>query len=528
MGALSRLAARFGFESSVPVTMVDDWWQAPVERAIELAPRDSDVWGMVDEFGRIQVGDSRWGLDWLVAGGPRWVWPPRAERISQSTPTPGVVETIVTTPAGPVVQRVAAGLDSGRPVLVVEIENRGGVAVAVGIVARPLSLFGRGHVVTAQVGPAGIAVDGVGRVRFERPPGATAAALGTDGDLAQALPDPDAGATVRTAECRSGGAQVAAVWPLAHTATLRFTVDLDRAEPDGDVSESTGGFDPPTVHAIGQGWAAHLRAGMRVDVADTSVAERFGAATRTLLTTRPQARSLRAAAVAMAETGHSGDAARLLALMDSEDDSGNLAVWARWSQLADPLTQLDHLDVGLAQLARSAHVVAARPGALSGPPWLAPALTVLADRLRSIEQPDVADRMLELAGRAETGLAAPDPAALDLPMMDLMYSPAALRHVATARSGLVNDHSGGIDLVPAIPKAWRGRAIEVHGAPTGSGRVSFGIRWHGPRPALLWEIGDGTPLAGPITASGIDPDFSGTERSGEALLADPGWPKQGR
>jgi len=66
-----------------------------------------------------------------------------------------------------------------------------------------------------------------------------------------------------------------------------------------------------------------------------------------------------------------------------------------------------------------------------------------------------------------------------------------------------------------------GQPIEVHDAPTHHGLVSFAVRWHGDRPALLWDL---RPHAGSepgpvrLTAPGLDAGWSSTERKGEALL----------
>jgi len=73
-----------------------------------------------------------------------------------------------------------------------------------------------------------------------------------------------------------------------------------------------------------------------------------------------------------------------------------------------------------------------------------------------------------------------------------------------------------------MPPAWWGLGWEVHDAPTRWGRLSYAVRWHSGRPALLWDLGD--PLDGiagdpVLTAPGLDPSWSTTERRGEALLA---------
>ena len=57
----------------------------------------------------------------------------------------------------------------------------------------------------------------------------------------------------------------------------------------------------------------------------------------------------------------------------------------------------------------------------------------------------------------------------------------------------------------------------MHDAPTRAfGRVSFAVRWHGDRPALLWEC---EQVGGRLRAPGLDPEWSTTDRQGEALLA---------
>jgi hypothetical protein len=72
-------------------------------------------------------------------------------------------------------------------------------------------------------------------------------------------------------------------------------------------------------------------------------------------------------------------------------------------------------------------------------------------------------------------------------------------------------------LVVELPGEWRGQSVEVHDAPTRAGRVSYAVRWHGARPALLWECE--RPMR--LSAPGLDPGWSTSEARGEALLAAP-------
>ncbi|HJR25149.1 MAG TPA: hypothetical protein VJ804_06725, partial [Acidimicrobiales bacterium] len=91
-----------------------------------------------------------------------------------------------------------------------------------------------------------------------------------------------------------------------------------------------------------------------------------------------------------------------------------------------------------------------------------------------------------------------------------------------ARLMLVTELEGeqaGLQLSPGVPRSWYGQGWEVHDLPTASGKLSFAVRWHGERPALLWELErhDDKPVA--ITAPALDPAWSTTESRGEALLS---------
>ena len=93
---------------------------------------------------------------------------------------------------------------------------------------------------------------------------------------------------------------------------------------------------------------------------------------------------------------------------------------------------------------------------------------------------------------------------------------AAADFLSFVRTMLVRETAdGGLALCSMVPDAWTGQNMEVHDAPTHHGRVSFAVRWHGDRPALLWE----SDADGPLRCSGLDPGWSTARRSGEALLS---------
>jgi hypothetical protein len=88
--------------------------------------------------------------------------------------------------------------------------------------------------------------------------------------------------------------------------------------------------------------------------------------------------------------------------------------------------------------------------------------------------------------------------------------------LAAARDLVASVRSGGdIDCFPHLPAAWLGQQAAVHALATRAGPVSFALRWHGARPALLWEAPGGCTLR----ASRLDPAWSSSRPAGEALLA---------
>lgn len=100
----------------------------------------------------------------------------------------------------------------------------------------------------------------------------------------------------------------------------------------------------------------------------------------------------------------------------------------------------------------------------------------------------------------------------------------AARFLAVLRSLLIDDSGPGLRLLPGFPPGWRGGALEVHGLPTRHGTVSFAIRWHGYRPALLWEVAPSPAAAHPVTVRvpELDAAWTTTEARGEALLTGSG------
>ncbi len=73
-----------------------------------------------------------------------------------------------------------------------------------------------------------------------------------------------------------------------------------------------------------------------------------------------------------------------------------------------------------------------------------------------------------------------------------------------------------VDLLAGFPVEWLGQPLAVHDAVTDLGPVSFALRWHGARPALLWDA----PAGLRVRIPDLDPAFAGAGGAGEALLAE--------
>lgn len=178
--------------------------------------------------------------------------------------------------------------------------------------------------------------------------------------------------------------------------------------------------------------------------------------------------------------------------------------------LADPFDDPDEFLVGLGELVRlgeppspwvedvasAVEVIAPEPG------WRADVALAAAARLLTVAGEARAGRDLariRAARRPSSRPAAVPPGASAVPWLETMLA------------------AGGTLFPDGIPESWWGQSIEAHGVPTGpASAVSFALRWHADRPAVLWEqLGEPIELAAPVAA----PGWVTTERAGETL-----WP----
>jgi hypothetical protein len=155
-----------------------------------------------------------------------------------------------------------------------------------------------------------------------------------------------------------------------------------------------------------------------------------------------------------------------------------------------------------------------------------PALDRLVELRAAIAAGDdaAAAELLELARLGEPGAMADRYDDQGVPAGTLGYDPGAVAARAGAAIDLAMlDAPEGPVVLPVWPDAWWGRSVEAHGVVTRFGRASFAVRWHGDRPALLWEV-EPTPGVDPegpapvLSCPGLDPAWRGSGWTGEALL----------
>lgn len=441
---------------------------------------------VVDERGRVQTCDRGWSFEWGVGIGDRWrvahVDPgARRHRIDDAP----VYETRLRVPTGDVVHRVAVANDGVSRVLVIEFENMSSDAVAV-------ALVGRAHGVELQATRDAVTLGGQVWIQPERRAGGAVAVSGAQDPWSKIRRDPP------TAAVSARGDEVAAglVMALPHRQTVKF----------GVVIAGTALSRPANPAEIASGWRAVTAETLTIDVADADL----GVAWRRIL----------------------GD----LVVQAGSDDPRSAAETA-------PILDIAGLDRE-ADRARAVVVSSAESGLLTGSAAVA-ALRALASRELRIgrdsglnELADVLvagasdsldrDTANQLARALEAG---PPRVAADAERLaasvdpNVVYQPSTLAATAADRvlGTLIDDsRPDHIDLLPEIPPEWFSRPIDVRGFGTLWGRMSFSVRWHGHRPALLWERA-GSHDNVELRCRGIDPSWSSVERQGETLLAEPDW-----
>lgn len=269
------------------------------------------------------------------------------------------------------------------------------------------------------------------------------------------------------------GGELAASWrtvPLAHGSSVRLALPLSGGRLDGNALLAVA-----TADQVVRGWTVQTAVGFRADLPDTELMERL--------------------VRARAQTA-------LAPLPAAADDPVTYLLLAGQRATRQTLSGLFADDV-----ADAASTLARAQRKATVTPWPVASALLAAERvLDALGEEVAAGDVATLAARL------PNPAPADdaPPADDRWFDPWLARRLARADGGVVQ-------LLPSFPSSWLGANLSAYEVPTLAGPVGFAVRWHGERPALLWDGPHGAPLRCP----GLDPTWTATAPSGEALLGVP-------
>ncbi len=494
-----------------------------------IAVLDDPSPGSLDRAGGFSAHGADHLIDWWIGADDRWYLPARETTIRQRRIGPGpVIETSVRIPSGDAVHRCYAVSGPTGSATVIEVHNASPVPVALAIALRPHGLDGRAstHATVALDGDR-IVVDGATALSLPRRPNEALAQSG--GDVVDRLL---AGGALTGPTSASGpGANIAVLYPLPHRTTLRFVVPG---------TEGTIPIHVPEFEHVARGWSSLLEPAGRFVFPDAGIGERADSARVRILS---DSLDLPARAAAL-EPG----AGRVLEAL-ATSGAGRECAFVLGELAGVFPVRLDRSPRAAAAVVRGAACAAAVIGDRAAAETLLETLMQITHLVeRSGDRPAAATalgglaRLLGFLGQHQAaadvrGSIPPRVDADDVPA-DLEALTALLESASSvgswgddevdpaarfwlgARRRLVDDGGEGLVLLPDFPTAWRGGNAEVHRAATAFGALSFAVRWHGARPALLWDLDPARPDEPvTITCPGLDPGFRTTDPRGETLLA---------
>ena len=431
--------------------------------------------GSVDPKGVVRPADRPWVVEWGIGAEDRWHLAATEAAVRQTllddTPVP---VTAMRVPGGDIVHRAAGVNDGSGRGISIEVENRSGTPVSLAFVVRP---SGSAPVREVVVSERELTTDGCDALILDRPPGGSAA-----GDLHGVWPTvtDGPGPGGRSFFSRSGAAAGAVVVPLPHGQSVPVVVPVSGPPPS-----------PVPASVAAAGWRAMADRAASVEVGDPVVVAEWRKHVPTL--------------VLAAGSENLDRAARAACLLDrvglsDEADRARASLLAALEEGTVPEAALGATALALA----SRRLLAGRPSGL-------------ADLAAHVVGSGLTEHEIEyVAGALDSE---DERAASDVRRLEAVPDGAESRPIGLAGliEALVSDSLHGIDLLPRPGPSWVSGPIDVRGLVTRHGTVSYSVRWHEDRPALLWQLGSPAPVR--LKASGLDPSWSATAPEGEALLA---------
>ena len=293
------------------------------------------------------------------------------------------------------------------------------------------------------------------------------------------------------------------VFPVGHHATLRVAILIGDLERNLERKISAQELESlPSFEQVERGWLAALRVASRVDVPEASW--------ESILTTQ------RCKVLLAGDGGATGDGES-----GSDDDFVDLIL-----DRAERVKLGDKADQWVDEVAVATESVIRRCAKNRNAKWFDERAIVLASMVlnRAGEkrgQKDIAQAwsrvVSDAVGSGDFGSVLRVDAEVG---RDQIANFSGVRQIAWVESQLVAQrHDGVIEICPrGIDATWLGANFECHRLVASAEHlISFAVRWHGEKPALLWEI-DG-PAGARVAASAVDGTFSSVEMRGETLLS---------
>lgn len=529
----------------------------------------------VDPRGLISVKPGFWSLDWWLRVDEAWIFPAQhgsvRQRVVGGAP---VVETVIRVAGGDVIHRVY-GARLKADYIVVEVENQALRPVALGLAVRPYDLLGGGRVEQIELNDQVLSVDG--RVAFVcgRTPGRLIVGAGGI-DPAGLVDDVIAGDL--SVKCEMGMASAAIIVPLVHETTFRGAIPLEDASNHEVISRLPSGQQVAAGwgnHAV-NACRFVLPPGRINDLFDASRQSILLASTGEDVDPAPGGPPHRggdeaAVLMALAESGYRVTVREILISRAKRQDRlgavthGNLDVTAATITAADRALEiapdpalaqalsefvadgarwmLANPAEGVAEALVAAHKLLVRVGAEKAAHELSELLPWNVESDTSAIAYDENIDAVKLA-RSAFELSATDPSRAFATLEELVsfasptlnwpsrISPSTRRGTGGAGHDLcvtawfvrsvlrllVDDRDDYLRVAAVWPNEWHAQGVEVHRVPSRYGSVSWAVRWHGDRPALLWEVEEG-PSDLVVKAPGLDPNFQGEGPVGEQLLS---------
>lgn len=467
-------------------------------------------------------------LSWWVGAEDRWHRPAEEITVRQSLVADAPVPRIaVRVPGGDVVTTITAVQQGQRELAVIDVSNQSAVPVAVAFVVSGAAA--RDITVDKSV----VRVAGRPVLYLPRAPQFSVGASSHE-DLVSALGSGASGAWSADAT------HVAVMLPITHRTTLR-AAGLLAASGAAALAASPVLSALPDAEAVGRGWAVQVGRAPAVEGDGVRDASLRSLAAALLLEAdafpidAPSVDivSLSALARGCSRMGLNTEAESLLRVLDDlQGLRGSLG----------PADQPQITALAVAAVVDHALLSGNQAFAASLAPVVAGALEFLQKRTstdRSVF--GAAARFFTSIGESGAARAAkrewtragsPWP----LPRAPLPPLPALSQGASLLPDDVVRLSDEAIDVVGSLAlddaegnlvllggmraEDLLGLNLAVHRVPTPAGPLSFAIRWHGERPALLWELGsiDGTALSVPSLAPGMVVPASAR---GEVLLAGP-------